>query len=299
MCFNRCLSHIVKFISSEQSESGNVRDEISSLEANESMPFEQFYDELKEEAKRNGMDQELTEEEIREFYEIMQKEDLVDEDVHGDSAGSLLESGKPFDSFRNAQTIPSDKELLKENGAVSSPGSNEATATSKSLNEKDESEVNAVESAIALMERSSNNMSSAESTDLMSIDADEMAKISELQTALPGMPLHRLRKIAEAFSGTLSYPSMLTLVPLLRETMPDTLTSGWLKRTNTRNAEFVLEKAKEDGLVNLSLLNAMLQVKTKASALDEAEKFHSEVFREHNLVSLWSLSSSPSFISAC
>jgi hypothetical protein len=112
-----------------------------------------------------------------------------------------------------------------------------------------------------------------------------LSKLEELQAALPGMPMGRLDKIVTAFEETLGSPSILTLVPLLRESMPNYITSGWLKNTNRRNAEFVLQKANEDGLVDSSLLNAMLEVITSAGSINDALEFHATEFDKYNLVS--------------
>ena len=78
---------------------------------------------------------------------------------------------------------------------------------------------------------------------------------------------------------------MLKLVPILRETMPDTLSSGWLKRNNKKNADFALIKATEDGLVDSALLNSMLQVKANSGSLNEALEHHADHFAKHKLVS--------------
>lgn len=114
----------------------------------------------------------------------------------------------------------------------------------------------------------------------------KLSKIEELQDALPGMPKGRLAKIVTAFEETLGYPSILKLVPILRETMPNYITPGWLKTTNRRNAEFVLQKASEDGLVDSSLLNAMLEVITNAGPIHDALEFHATEFDKYKLVSL-------------
>jgi hypothetical protein len=90
----------------------------------------------------------------------------------------------------------------------------------------------------------------------------------------------------KTFDSTLGYPSLISLVPILRESMPDHLTIGWLKKMSRKTAEFAFQKAEEDDLVNTALLNSMLQVKTQSGSLDGAMKFHSEQFRKHKVVSL-------------
>ena len=45
-------------------------------------------------------------------------------------------------------------------------------------------------------------------------------ELEELRELLPGLPNSRLRRVRQAYQQTLSDPSLLTLVPILRETMP-------------------------------------------------------------------------------
>jgi hypothetical protein len=128
------------------------------------------------------------------------------------------------------------------------------------------------------------------SVDLGDKDSEMLA---ELTSALPGLPLSRLKRIRNTFKTSLGYPSVLELVPLLRENMPDYITATWLKAMNMRNAEFVLEKAKDDEIVDSHLLNTMLEVKASAGSIDRTIEFHRDEFQKHNLVrSLVSSSSS-------
>lgn len=49
---------------------------------------------------------------------------------------------------------------------------------------------------------------------------DDDFELEELKQLLPGLPLSRLRKVKQAYRGSLADPSILTLVPILRERMP-------------------------------------------------------------------------------
>ena len=120
---------------------------------------------------------------------------------------------------------------------------------------------------------------------LAGLDPSQISKIEDLQSALPGMPLRRVKKILNAYEETLGHPSMLTLMPILRETMPDYVSSGWLKRSNKQNADFALQKASEDGIVDSPLLNSMLEVKANSGSLNEALEYHEDQFTKHKLVS--------------
>jgi hypothetical protein len=109
-------------------------------------------------------------------------------------------------------------------------------------------------------------------------------KVAALKEALPGLPRKRAVKLVRVFEKNLGYPSMLELVPILRENMPDHITLGWLKRRNLRNADFVLEQAKEEESMDVHILNGTLQVKTSAGSLDGALAYHEDEFDKHGMV---------------
>ena len=117
------------------------------------------------------------------------------------------------------------------------------------------------------------------------LDSVELSRIQDLRMVLPGMPLHRIKNVLKAYDMTLGHPSMLTLIPLLREVMPDYVSHGWLKRNNKQNADFALQKASDDGIVDSPLLNAMLEVKANSGSLNEAIEYHEKQFAKHKQVS--------------
>jgi hypothetical protein len=47
-----------------------------------------------------------------------------------------------------------------------------------------------------------------------------------LRELVPGLPASRLRRVRQAYRQALSDPSLLTLVPILRETMPVSVGNG-------------------------------------------------------------------------
>ncbi len=107
----------------------------------------------------------------------------------------------------------------------------------------------------------------------------------ELDIILYGMPQPRIKRVRKEFKSTLGDPSMLRLIPMLRENMPDIIEPKWLKEKNVRDARFVMDKAKEDGVVDIHLMNSMLQVLAKSNNIDEALAFHDEQYALHNMVS--------------
>lgn len=101
-------------------------------------------------------------------------------------------------------------------------------------------------------------------------DLYEDQELEELKQFLPGMPLARLQKVRDAYLEGLSDPSLLTLVPLLRERMPDWYTSKSIRKANVRSADFIMENAEKAGVVDIHLLNGMIQVQCAAGSLNKA-----------------------------
>jgi len=241
--------------------------------------FNVFFEELKKEAKAYGLDEEPSEEDARELFKIMLEEYATGEiftesqDDEDDEAESRSRDILDQDATHNSATAELSNREIDASLSIG-----EHTDVTEPL----ELDLASSETSI----KTENKISPASVNrhdELAELEPEKRAKLRELQLALPGLPISRLKKVLKAFESTLSYPSILTLVPILRETLPDHLTSGRLKRMNENNAEFVFQKAEEYRLVDTSLLNSMLQVKTSASSLDDAERFHREEFRRHNL----------------
>jgi len=100
----------------------------------------------------------------------------------------------------------------------------------------------------------------------------------ELRDILPGLPERRIKQLEEQFRKTPGDPSLLRLVPILRETLPDYVNLAWLKHKNRRAALTVMAKAEDDGLVDIHMLNSMLDVETSAGGLDRAVAYHEDEF---------------------
>jgi hypothetical protein len=218
----------------------------------------------------------LTEEDARELFLILQDEFAEDFEIGEDTQDENTASDQSEQgSSTEGTTQTQDNDDLAD---FSIESMNTTAFPESGLDRKDAT--TEVKGSLAPDPMELDGMS-----ELSGLDENELERIEDLQSALPGMPIRRIKQVAKAFENTLGYPSLLTLVPILRETLPDRLTLGYLKQMNKRNADFVLKRAEMDGLVDQSLLNAMLQVKTSASSLDEAENFHRHEFRRHNLVS--------------
>ena len=107
----------------------------------------------------------------------------------------------------------------------------------------------------------------------------------ELDIILNGMPPSRIKKVREEVNSSLGDPSILSLIPLLRENMPDYINTHWLREKNVVDAQFVMEKAKKDDVVDSHILNSMLQVLAKSKRIEDALVFYDDEYALHNIVS--------------
>jgi hypothetical protein len=263
---------------------------VTSSDSSEPEVFHKFLSELKAEATKNGEEFNLTDAEAREFYELMQEEFLESEDGETESR-ALPDNVDDFRAYLKEEAASAGEEfdlcdadvnelfqLMRDGACDTEESTMNRPEMSHAVNTMNTSNIEAREVVV-----SSSNVQEDLST-AVNDDPVRLMKIQELQQALPGMPLSRVKKVLRAFEQTLSYPSLLTLVPILRETMPEYITLGWLKRTNSRTAEFVLQRASDDDLVDPGILNSMLQVKANAGSLHETLQFHLEAFSNHRLV---------------
>jgi len=115
----------------------------------------------------------------------------------------------------------------------------------------------------------------------MPTDADD------LDMVLYGLPKSRINRVRDEFERTLGTPSMIRLVPMLRENMPEVVSRQWLVKKNLHNANVVMEMAKEDKVVDIHLMNSMLQVYAKSDKVDEALDFYDNEFKSMHKVSQW------------
>jgi hypothetical protein len=119
------------------------------------------------------------------------------------------------------------------------------------------------------------------------LDEDEM-DVRELQMVylreiLPAFSEKRLSKIQNTFHKSLGDPSLLELIPIVRERMPDYITATWLKQMGGLTARFVMHKASQDGVIDVHMLNGVLELDTSAGSLDRALEFHQTQFEAHGL----------------
>mmetsp|Transcript_1596 Transcript_1596/g.1763 ORF Transcript_1596/g.1763 Transcript_1596/m.1763 type:complete len:1121 (+) Transcript_1596:109-3471(+) len=250
--------------------------------------FEKFLSELKDEAAKNGEEFDLSEDEAREMFDLMEDEFW---ESGGDEGANRLSTSDSYDQFLaelKEQAEENDEKfdlndvqvqerfvMMQKDQAIDSD-ENKFDITSYDEGRGRHFTSNKIDQLILREDQTSKTI-------LSDIDPGQLTKIRELQSALPGMPIRRLKKILDAYEETLGHTSMLKLVPILRETMPDTLSSGWLKRNNNKNAEFALLKASDEGIVDSALLNSMLEVKANSGSLNGAVEYHANQFTKHKL----------------
>mmetsp|Transcript_33132 Transcript_33132/g.80065 ORF Transcript_33132/g.80065 Transcript_33132/m.80065 type:complete len:1146 (+) Transcript_33132:74-3511(+) len=263
-------------------------DDIFDADADDSDMFEAFYAELQEEViEGGGSPDDLSEEEARELFDMMQKEfsNMSDDDLER-AMMSNAELGE--EAFFQSSEVDNDRNEEVDN-IVGEEEEVAVTHNDETLQMTDGAAAEDIESqeqaSIALHESLDEAALDPlrQIAELEGVSEDDKLKLMHLQEALPGMPINRLRRVLNAYKSTLSYPSLLSLVPILRETMPDHVSMGYLRRMNTATADFAFQKAEEDRVVNKELLNSMLLVKTNSGSLNGALAFHSDMYRKHRV----------------
>jgi pentatricopeptide repeat protein len=133
----------------------------------------------------------------------------------------------------------------------------------------------------------SNDLSNLFSDHVQVVSDDDIHKmeadLAELREILPYFSEARLRRILRAFSSTLGDVSLVQLVPLVRERMPDFVTNTWLKQMSSITAQHALQKAEEDELVDVHVLNNILELEAVAGNLDKALEFHGTQFQQRGI----------------
>lgn len=119
----------------------------------------------------------------------------------------------------------------------------------------------------------------------MSNYKDDDEPLDELDIFLQGMPKSRVKSVRDVFSRSLGDPSLLRLIPILRENMPSNITKKWLRETNIKNAEHVLAQLEEEGLVDIHTLNGMIQVQANVADSHGALEFHDKMKKTYGFVS--------------
>jgi hypothetical protein len=107
--------------------------------------------------------------------------------------------------------------------------------------------------------------------------------LDELRELLPAFSDKRLSKIHQVFKQNLDDPPLLELIPLVRERLPDYITATWLKQMGSLTARYVVFKAGQDGLVDIHMLNAALELETRSGSLNRAMEFYENEYSRHGV----------------
>lgn len=183
---------------------------------------------------------------------------------------------KLFNSIMNENELTEDERrafenmMLDDSLDMNEELEEEAESLIASLSAEDEEE----ESSLTVLDDSHSMVALPE-------DADD------LDLVLYGLPPNRVDKVRDEFKLTLGTPSMIRLVPLLRENIPENIDRNWLIEKNLRDTESVMEMAKEEDVVDSHLMNSMLQVYCKAGRPQDAVACYEKDFKDMQMVSLF------------
>jgi len=253
-----------QFSVGETIEIGKDQEELRPSSNLQETEYLEFVKELKQDMEDSGEVIDYSEEELREFYDMMYGDDAEEPDVE-----------------RKLEVLEGLEEPEIGTGLHYSEDINQVDQEDFD-NEFEEIEASLVPKEEGDLIDSTNEVNTYQNAKLMPADEEDYM-MAELKALLPGMTNDRLLMVREAFKTTLGYPSILTLTPILRENMPERVTTAWLKRKNTQNAHFIVERAKEEGLMNNHLLNGMLMVETSTGSIDRALACHESRFRQYDI----------------
>ena len=115
---------------------------------------------------------------------------------------------------------------------------------------------------------------------------EEEHKLQKLSNVLPGLPRERLSDIIHIYSENMSDPSIISLVPVLRETLPKNIDTKYLRDAAYDNALVTMKAAQDDGLIDGHVLNGMLQVVCNSRSVQDILQYYDDMERKYNLVSI-------------
>lgn len=236
--------------------------------------FDTFYKNLREEFAADGEDVVVEEESARELFELIKAQQ---------AAGQTVLSG-------DEEKIPLEDVSDQDLEQVKIPEDVFGTDAASSLDDAQSVEhLTDFDSRANMMLRELNaiqeNMSNMMTTmGDMSPSLPDSHGHDELDQLLEGFPAHRVEKVREVFSMSLGNPSVLHIVPAVREVMPERISNSWLKKKNILDALAAMESAEADKSVDIHVLNAMLQVLSKSGSIDRTLMFYEKEFQAHDMV---------------
>ena len=209
---------------------------------------------------------------------------LENSDGNVDLDSILEEFEMQLDSFENGESSQfeddnSTLEFFEDNALLSLPGTDGPITYS---NDNATIEIDtSVENNVPTDEQSPYPKAFNQEESELSIPDNK----DELDQFLDGFPTKRIGRIRKLFNSSLDAPSIIQLVPLVRENMPEEITHHWLKKKNLQDASAVMEQMQVEKSVDIHLMNSMLMVLTKAKRKDDALAYYNDGFSEKNIVS--------------
>ena len=108
-------------------------------------------------------------------------------------------------------------------------------------------------------------------------------ELEELREILPMFSDKRLKRILAVFHTSLGDPSMLDLVLVVRERMPDYIDNTWLRKMSNLTASYLMAEAEQKDHVDTHFLNSILSLIASCGRINEALQFHQTEFEKRNL----------------
>lgn len=254
--------------------------------------FAKFLNELTLEVQASGVDaSDIDEEEARELFDGMQEEIRSGQGVFDAEQDGSAFSLDMDDTTEGLVGMRSAMDSTTTNGPMMQPTTGQSTGvlefdefanTDEFQNFSEQSLEQLVNEANADSGLQGTAPLFEESVEVM--DDDDMdVELEELRTLLPAFSENRLRKVQKAFQKSLGDPSLLDLVKISREIMPDYVSNSWLKQMSILTSRFVMKQAVRDGLLDVHMLNGVLQLETSLGRLDRALEFHQAEFAKHRI----------------
>ena len=263
---------------------GGDAEELKKIPGVVSNDFVAFKRHLQAELDAEGSSQDVSEEESRQLFDMMRTYFEDGNDIMSPSIepfdNSIPSEPQPMpEAKRSWDATTKPKETMYADDYIEWANSQDAQAQSIGSVAEQSREVSTFEQ--------SNTFVTATATDKQQMLPKQLQEdnyhISELQQALPGMPMSRLEKISEEFERVLSYPSILRLAVAVRENMPDAFSPQCLVRKNLADAKFVFSQASSEGLIDSHLLNGMLQVQTNSGRIEPALRFYETEYTKNGV----------------
>jgi pentatricopeptide repeat protein len=274
--FNKLMEETMNGIDDSK---GGEAEELDSIPGVASNDFVAFRTHLQQELVKEGSKQKVDVTEARQLFDMMRTyydekhandaptTDYLDNRITDESdrivsqhaATNKAESKSSSFNMSSPQEVSTrndfyDAPIQRQRIPVTSGVSNKTVYADDFLEWTDSSNER-IESGRDVTSSSSNKVSEAEPLNLIDvalprqytsplIQSEQDAHIVELRQILPGMPMNRIEKVADEFSRTLGYPSILRLTLAVRENMPEAFSPQCLTRVNLANAKHVMVSLK-------------------------------------------------------